>query len=208
MHILFVNGCMREEGRSRTERIARVFLEELKKQGTFSLEEVDLRREEIRPVRGEDLLLRDRASAAGDFSGPLFERARRFAAADRIVIAAPLWDLSFPSMLKVYLENICVTGLTFRYTEDGVQGLCRADRLMYITTRGGDFSLPYMRELEQAAPYLRSLCFMLGIGSMDTVAADGLDIIGHDVEAIVKRAEKEAAEKAADFLRDQDETCI
>ena len=56
----------------------------------------------------------------------MFCYARQFAAADRIVIAAPLWDLSFPAQLKVYLENIYVTGIVTKYSEAGEPvGLCR-----------------------------------------------------------------------------------
>ena len=49
----------------------------------------------------------------------MFRYARQFAAADKIVIAAPLWDLSFPAQLKVYLENIYVTGIVTKYSDAG-----------------------------------------------------------------------------------------
>lgn len=51
--------------------------------------------------------------------------AEQFAQADEIVVAAPYWDLSFPSILKVYLERVCVTGITFHYVENREEGLCR-----------------------------------------------------------------------------------
>ena len=39
--------------------------------------------------------------------------------ADTIVIAAPFWDFSFPAALKIYIENIYVTGIVSRYGSDG-----------------------------------------------------------------------------------------
>ena len=70
----------------------------------------------------------------------MFRYARQFAAADRIAIAAPLWDLSFPAQLKVYLENIYVTGIVTKYSEAGEPvGLCRASEFYYVTTSGGPF---------------------------------------------------------------------
>lgn len=58
--------------------------------------------------------------ARGDYRDPLFRYAKQFAQAADIVVAAPYWDLSFPAILKVYLEQICVTGLTFQYTPEGI----------------------------------------------------------------------------------------
>lgn len=49
--------------------------------------------------------------------------------------------MSFPAMLKQYLEQVNVVGITFIYSEDGVPvGLCRANRLFYVTTAGGYYA--------------------------------------------------------------------
>ena len=39
----------------------------------------------------------------GELDGEIFRYSHQFAAADRIVIAAPYWDLSFPAQLKIYI---------------------------------------------------------------------------------------------------------
>ena len=80
---------------------------------------------------------------------------RQFAGADEIVIAAPYWDLSFPSILKVYLEQICITGITFQYTPEGIpEGLCRARHIIYVTTAGGpvyqNMGFDYVKALSDA----------------------------------------------------------
>ena len=54
--------------------------------------------------------------------------ARRIAAADRIVIAAPFWDMSFPSALKVFFENMSLFGITFDSNEKECYGLCKAEK--------------------------------------------------------------------------------
>ncbi len=59
------------------------------------------------------------------------------AQADEIVVAAPYWDSKFPSILKVYLEHVCVTGITFHYVGYETQGLCKAKKAVYISTAGG-----------------------------------------------------------------------
>ena len=68
---------------------------------------------------------RDELIAARSFDDDMFALARQFAEADRVVIAAPYWDLSFPAVLKQYIEAINVSGITFEYTEEGFpRGLC------------------------------------------------------------------------------------
>ena len=105
--ILFVNACVREG--SRTKRLADVLL--ARRRGP--VEEVRLH-EIAFPVADANFLeKRDALIAAGSFDDPMFALARQFAAADEVVIAAPLWDLSFPASLKQYFEQINVTGITF-----------------------------------------------------------------------------------------------
>ena len=175
--ILYINCCARRD--SRTDRLARALLEKL---GDY--EELRLYEEPLRPLEAEDLARRDELLARKDYGNEMFRYARQFAAADTIVVAAPLWGLSFPSQLKVYIENIYVTGVVTRYDESGQPvGLCRGEKLYYVSTSGGPFDGRYGYE------YLKSIateCF--GIPSVQLVTAEGLDIWGNDPEAILQRA--------------------
>ena len=118
----------------------------------------------------------------------MFNYARAFASADEIVVAAPFWDLSFPASLKQYFEQINVVGITFRYTSGGIpQGLCRASKLTYITTAGGEFFPP-----EYGFGYIDALARnFYGIKNTRLIKATGLDVDGADVEAILNRAQEE-----------------
>jgi FMN-dependent NADH-azoreductase len=145
--ILFINACVRKA--SRTRQLAEQLLTRLQRPyAEIRLHEMTF------PVVNEDFLAqRDRLIAAGEFQSPVFDLARQFAEAETIVIAAPYWDLSFPAALKQYLEQINVVGITFRYTQEGVPvGLCRAGRLFFVTTAGGnyvpeEFGFGYIRAL-------------------------------------------------------------
>ena len=183
--VLFINACVRKE--SRTRRLADAVLKKLKR----PYEEVCVH--EIRfPVVDEAFLeRRDSLIARRDFSDPVFNLARQFADADEIVIAAPYWDLSFPAALKQYIEQINVTGVTFRYTEEGIPvGLCRAGRLIVVTTAGGCF-VPE----EYGFGYIKALAQnFYGISDVRLIKAVGLDLDGADVEAIMRSAEESATE--------------
>lgn len=180
--ILFVNACVR--GQSRTRRLAEYLLHALGER----VEERKLEETEFSPTDEQFLTLRDALTEKGDFSHPIFALARQFAAADTIVIAAPYWDLSFPAMLKQYFERVNAVGVTFRYTPEGIPvGLCKAERLYYVTTAGGPI-------LSQAYGYGYVKALAEGfyhIPETTLIQAEGLDIFGADVEAILRQAERD-----------------
>jgi len=173
---LFVNCCVRPQ--SRTLKIARALLDRL----GGEIEEVTLADENLSPICEEKLNRRNNLIADAAWQDEMFRYARQFAAADRIVMAAPYWDLSFPALLKAYVESLCVTGITFRYSEQGIPvGLCKAKKLWYVTTAGG----PYTPDFSYG--YIEGLCKgFFGIRETELVKAEMLDVIGFDAEKIVE----------------------
>ena len=180
-NILYINACCREN--SRTNELAQHLLGSL----DGHIECVNLYEENIRPLDAELLSKRDKLLKAGKTDDDFFSLARQFASADTIVIAAPYWDLMFPSILKVYLENITVCGVTFRYAEKGVPvGLCKADKLYYVTTSGG-----FIGENNFGFDYIKSLATgFFGISDVSFFSAEGLDIYGADVSQKLQRAKE------------------
>ena len=179
MKILFVNACVREE--SRTRKLARYLLEKLDGQ----VEEVDLNKEKLLPLDRERLSKRMEMQSRGDYSDAIFDKARQFAEADTIVIAAPYWDLSFPALLKTYFELICAIGVTFAYNEQEMPySLCHCTRLIYVTSAGGkiisdEFGFGY------AAALMRTF---FGVSRADQIKVQGLDLLGADPEQIMREA--------------------
>ena len=178
--ILFINACVREG--SRTKCLAGCLLRTL----PGSVKEVDLSAIDLPKTDDPFISWRNAMCACGDFRSPVFDFAKDFAAADTIVIAAPYWDLSFPAVLKQYLEQICVTGLTFCYENDRPKGLCRAEKCYYVTTAGGpivsnEYGYGYVKTLMQQ---------FFGIRECELIKAEGLDILGADVCNILTEAEK------------------
>ncbi len=180
--LLFINACVRAD--SRTKRLADCLLTALGE----PVAELRLADVTLPPVDEAFLQKRDQLLAAQDYADPMFDLARQFAAADTIVLAAPFWDLSFPAALKAYLEQINVVGVTFRYTPEGVpEGLCRAKKLYYVTTVGGDdfpeaFGFGYVEALAKR---------FYGIPEVELIKATGLDIWGAPVEEILCACEEE-----------------
>ncbi len=175
--ILFVNACVKSN--SRTNRIATKLLEKL----DGDVEELKLSEVRFPDTSEEFLGKRDGCIAENNFEDSYFDLAKQFAKADTIVIAAPYWDLSFPAVLKQYIEHINVLGITFKYTPQGTPiGLCKAQKLYYVMTAGGayvpeEFGFGYIKALAQN---------FYGIKDVELIKALGLDIQGNDAEEIVQ----------------------
>lgn len=186
---LFVDACIRGDA-SRTARLARAFFHAL---GGYRVTRVDVDALAIAPLGRETLEKRNAMTEAGEYDDPVFDVAKQFARADMVVVAAPFWDMGIPAKLKTYFEHASVSGVAFDGETCG--GLCRAERMVYLTTRGLD--IPDGSEQEQATPYLKALCRFFGIGEFQSVSCYGLDVISEeDCERRLSLAEKEAEELA------------
>ena len=176
--ILFINACIRPE--SRTLILANHLLSKLNGQ----VEEVNLEKEAIPALTTASLKYRQDLLAAEQFDDPMLKYARQFKEADVIVIAAPYYDLSFPSSLKNYLEAVACVGLTFWYDENEVaQTHTRARKLYYVSTGGGILKKQYGFE------YVKALVGeFYHIFDVQGFFAEKLDLLGSDPDAIMQEA--------------------
>ena len=177
MNILFINACVREN--SRTLYLAKHLLSKL----DGNITELNLEQENIQAMNASSLTYRDKCIHNGSLDAPILRYAHQFAAADAIVIAAPFWDLSFPSSLKNYIEAITVSGITFTYVDNIPKGLCNAKKLYFISTCGGPFSYDF------GCNYIKALAQgFYGIPEFYCFKAEFLDVVGTDVEGILAEA--------------------
>lgn len=189
-NLIYINACMRAG--SRTRRIATPIIEELRKR--YNVETVDLTKN-LYPV-ADNYTLEDRNQ--GIVPPEHDALAKRIAAADRIVIAAPFWDMSFPSALKVFFENMSLFGVTFDSNDKECYGLCKAEKVMYITTRGMDIGTG--DPLEQATPYIKALSHLWGWGELTVISAQNMDYSSpEEIEERVSKAIREGLEICKQF---------
>ncbi len=190
---LFVDCCLRPG--SNTRKLAEAFIDNLSKE--YKVKHLKLEDENLKPLVGEWFYSRQEIlDTTSERTHPRFDYAHEFAEADLIVIAAPFWDLSFPALLKIYIENVSIDGVTFTTGEEGLKGLCKANNLVYLTTRGGFYNDSPM---ESALPQLRNLSEFFGIQNFHSIGVDGMNVEGYDAEASLNEAIKEASELAQTF---------
>ena len=123
----------------------------------------------------------------------------QFTAADKIVIAAPMWNLHFPPQLLAYLAMVMVAGKTFVYTEQGCQGLLRDKPVMLLHVRGGIFSAGPLQAMDFATPHLRSLCAMIGLTDFRSVICEGIEQAPDQAEKLLQQAMRQAEQMAETF---------
>jgi FMN-dependent NADH-azoreductase len=112
----------------------------------------------------------------------------QFMAADTIVIGAPMYNFTLPTQLKAWLDRILVAGKTFRYTENGPEGLAGGKRVIIALARGGIYGEGSPAAgLEHLETYLRGVFGFIGI-EPEFVAADGLAIGPEQREASINAA--------------------
>ena len=171
MKLLVINACVRQAD-SRTLRIAEPVIEALSTRYEtirYDLPEMD----GIVPLMPELYAGRTR----GEVPSWALAAANDIAKADRIMIVAPFWDMSFPAVLKCFFEQTSLFDVTFTDTGKTCVGLCKAPKVLYITTRGMD--IPTGSPLEQATPYLKALGSLWNLGGLTTISARNMDYSTH-----------------------------
>ena len=195
--VLYIKANIKNEGESRTFKVSDSFVEEYKKNNPEDeIIILDLYKENIDFLRADDL---------GKLFGPKDEESKnnsilkyayQFADADKYIIAVPMWNLSFPAILKAYIDYVSVSGITFKYTAEGPVGLLNNKKAVHIVSRGGGYdNSPY----EMGDRYLRTILGFFGIKDIETIAIDNLDVMGVNVEKKVEEGIEKAISLAKKF---------
>lgn len=93
--------------------------------------------------------------------------------ADTLIIAAPMYNFTIPTQLKNWIDLIARAGVTFKYTENGVQGLVEGKKAIVVTTRGG---IHKNSPTDTMTPYLRTVLGFIGITDVEFVYAEALNM--------------------------------
>ncbi len=162
----------------------------------------DLGAEPLGHLSGEHLAAHRGAAPESAALARDLEHGRRaledFLAADVIVMGAPMYNFSISSQLKAWIDRVCVAGKTFRYTDDGPQGLAGGKKVIVASSRGGFYGPDTpAAALDHQESYLRGVLGFLGITDVTFVRAEGVNISAARREAAISAATAEAARLAA-----------
>ncbi|MCD2451602.1 NAD(P)H-dependent oxidoreductase [Methylicorpusculum oleiharenae] len=111
-----------------------------------------------------------------------------------IVIGLPMYNFGIPSTLKAYFDQIARAGLTFRYTENGPEGLLSDKKVFVFATRGGMYA---GTPLDSQTTYVRDFLNFLGITDVEFIYAEGLNMSQETKDKALAKAHQRLAELAA-----------
>ncbi|MDB5139799.1 MAG: azoR [Mucilaginibacter sp.] len=106
--------------------------------------------------------------------------------ADIIVIGAPLYNFSIHSTLKAWIDHIVRAGITFKYDENGPEGLLKGKKAYIALASGGIYSEGPMHSLDFVEPYLKYILSFIGLTDLTVFRVEGSAIPGVKDTALEK----------------------
>ncbi|MEY2191415.1 FMN-dependent NADH-azoreductase [Neobacillus sp. BF23-41] len=131
--------------------------------------------------------------------GRLNELSEQFVSADKYVFVTPLWNFSFPPIMKAYLDSVSVAGKTFKYTEQGPIGLLTDKKALHIQARGGFYSEGPAAQMEMGHRYISVMMSFFGVPSLDGLFVEGHNAMPDKAEEIKENAMARARDFAHTF---------
>jgi len=98
--------------------------------------------------------------------------------ADIVIFGCPMYNFGISSTLKLYIDLICRSGLTFEYTENGLSGLLKNKKSVICTTSG---AINSGNPVDFVYNYMNQVCNFIGID--DCTLIDGNEILNKSKEA-------------------------
>ncbi|BFT68911.1 FMN-dependent NADH-azoreductase [Paenibacillus sp. P36] len=129
----------------------------------------------------------------------LGELTDQFVAADKYVFVTPMWNFSFPPIMKAYLDSLCTAGKTFKYTESGPVGLLPGKKALHIQARGGVYSEGPAAAMEMGHRYIGIIMSFFGITDFQGIFVEGTAQFADKAEQIKEEAIAKAKDLAKSF---------
>lgn len=196
--VLYIKANPKPDNESNTFRLSNEFMDEyIKANPEDEIITLDLYKEDIFPL-DYDML----GELFQGVENDIREHAKLFASADKYVVAAPMWNLSIPSILKSYIDYVTYVGITFKYTAEGPIGLLadKPRKAMHIVTRGGAYSEGPGADYEMGDRYLRTIFGFMGVTDFNTLSLELTNVLqGADLENAREKANERARELARGF---------
>ena len=197
-NILVIESSARQQD-SVSRQLTRQFIAQW--QASHPTDQVQLRDLALQPVPHLD------ADLLGGWMKPAEEQSSREQAAanrsnqltdellasDVLVLAAPMYNFAIPSTLKAWLDHVLRAGVTFKYGENGPEGLLKNKRAFVLTARGGIYA---GSALDHQEPYLRQALGFIGITDVQFIHAEGLNMGGEAMAKGFNEAQAQVAQVA------------
>jgi FMN-dependent NADH-azoreductase len=208
--VLYITAHPHDETQSYSMAVGKVFIETYKEVNqNDEVTHIDLFKENIpnidadvfsgwgklRTGKGFDELSGEEKAKVGRLS----ELCEQFIAADKYVFVSPMWNFSFPPVMKAYFDSVAIAGKTFKYTDQGPVGLLTDKKAIHIQSRGGIYSEGPAAEMEMGHRYINVLMAFFGVPSFEGIFVEGHAALPDKAQEIKENAIARAKEAAKSF---------
>lgn len=174
-NVLVINSSLNGENGNST-KLATHFADQLKKNKALNFIERDLSQMNL-PHLGQDEMAawmtpaNERSAQQKLLAELSDELIAEVKASDTLVIGMPMYNFGIPSVFKAWIDRIARAGITFRYTENGPQGLLENKKVIVLAARGGIYA---GTAKDTQTQYLKDFFAFIGITDVEFIYAEGL----------------------------------
>lgn len=201
--LLYISANSKPEYLSSCKTVARTFINKfLDKHKDFKVEEVDLYKDHIPRLEYQyfedrNCIIKEKAAKdlpqkSQDEIKRIRDLCEQFQSANMYVIAAPMWNLSFPAPLKEYIDCIVQVGMTVTFEKGKKpQGLLNDKYrvLVYVESAGGSIPLMLNPVMDKGENYVSSIMKTIGIKKVHELKVDNTGTTENERKAAISKAE-------------------
>ncbi|MEK4880035.1 MULTISPECIES: FMN-dependent NADH-azoreductase [Paenibacillus] len=208
--VLFITANPNDENRSFSMAVGKAFIETYKETNpTNEIVTLDLFKEDIPNIDADVFSGWEKLRAGQQIDtlsteelakvGRLNEILDQFISTDKMIFVTPMWNFSFPSVVKAYIDAVAVPGKTFRYTETGAIGLLHGKKVLHIQARGDFYSEGHLADEELGDRYLKHIMNFMGITEYEGLFIEGHAKMPNKAEEIKAAGIERAKQLARNF---------
>ena len=174
-NVLVINSSLQGEN-GNSSKLSAAFLKALIERFTLEVNTLDLNAEGLPHLSGQEMAAwqteaNERTNEQHQLASWSEKYVDAVSKADYIVMGVPMYNFDSPSVLKAFFDRIARAGVTFRYTENGPEGLLKNKKVFVLAARGGKYQ---GTPLDTQTSYLTNFLGFLGMKDVQFVYAEGL----------------------------------
>ncbi|WP_335871833.1 FMN-dependent NADH-azoreductase [Bacillus sp. 2205SS5-2] len=208
--ILYITAHPHDHTQSYSMAVGKAFIDQYKESNASDeVVHIDLYQEDIPDIDGDVFSGWGKLQSGSGFEelsaeekakiGRLTGLVDQFIAADKYVFVSPMWNFSFPPVLKAYIDSVSVAGKSFKYTEQGPVGLLTDKKALHIQSSGGVYTEGPAAEMEMGHRHLKTVMKFFGIPSFEGIFVEGHAFMPEKAEEIKANAIARAKDAAQSF---------
>lgn len=192
-NVLRIDASLQTSENSRSRQLADYLVARLKPQ---TVQQIDVAQSNPQPINSEFLAATMSEAAQQNAQVALADQwIARVKQADAIVISVPMYNFGMPAQLKIFFDYILRAGVTFRYTENGPQGLLDDKPVYLMLASGGDYRQGDAAKLNYLDGHLKTMLNFIGLNDLHFIHAAGLAM--GETEQIMTQAQQAIDELVA-----------